>query len=300
MKIPRFLFRLTVAFITVVTLHTSTVNIANSQTKKAFLWSLESANNTIYILGSMHALKPSDYPLPQTVNQVFAEAEHLVFEIDLNKSDDPRTAQIVEQKARPDAPNESLKNALDQNTYKLAEQQVQQLGLPIQVFDDFEPWFLYLTLGGVDMAKSGYSSAYGIDRYLFEAGMNSDKEISVLETIEQQLDIFDKMPVSTQAKLLRQTIAEAQTSESELDVLADAWKSGNVNKLNNLLLESFRAYPELQKILLVDRNKNWVQQIKPLINQSDDYLIVVGAAHLVGQDSLIELMQKEGYQLKQL
>ncbi len=297
MKFDRLFSRTFLILITNLALLTCLVNPAESQAKKTFLWKLQSQKNTLYILGSIHVLRQQDYPLPAVIQEAFNDAEHLVFEVDLAKINNP---QLIQQKALPDKPNESLQNALDSETYNLAKKSAAEIGLPIETFNQVEPWFFSIAFTSMKMLQLGFNSTYGIDQYLYRAGTGQKKKISALETFEQQLDFFDKLSVPTQRELVKQSLLDLKTIESSLNLIVNSWKNGNTQKLEAYLLKDFKRYPELQKTLLTNRNKTWVLQIEPLINQSEDYLIVVGAAHLLGSDGLIQQMQRKGYKLQQL
>ena len=158
-----------------------------------------------------------------------------------------------------------------------------------------------MTLSSFQILQLGYSPDYGIDRYLYNKASLTSKKISALESVEEQLDFLDDLSIPTQNDLVKQSLQEADSLNSDLNTIVSSWKTGNVKRLEELLLDGFKEYPEVEQVLLTRRNKTWVRQIEPLINQSeDDYLIVVGSAHLLGNQGLIKLMQNKGYQLQQL
>ena len=297
MKFSRLISKTCLILITNLAFQIGFINPAESQTTKTFLWKLQSQKNTLYILGSIHVLRQKDYPLPPVMQEAFNDAEHLVFEVDLATINNP---QLIQQKALPDKPDESLQNALDSQTYSLAKKSAAEVGLPIETFNQVEPWFFSLVFTSTKMLQLGFDSNYGIDRYFYSQGKSKNKKISALETVEQQLNFLDQLSVPTQRELLKQSLVDVKTIESSLELIINSWKTGHVQKLQSVLLKEFERYPELQQAVLTNRNNKWIQQIEPLINQSEDYLIVVGAAHLLGSDGLIEQMQRKGYKLKQL
>ncbi|MEM0981211.1 MAG: TraB/GumN family protein [Cyanobacteria bacterium P01_H01_bin.58] len=273
---------------------------SESQASDAFLWEVESPENTVYLLGSIHFLRETDYPLPESIQRAFEESETVVFEADLSASESFDTVETIFQIALPDTPEESLANALDADTYRLAEAAAASLGLPMQGVDSFEPWFFFTGLSGLKLMQLGFEPDYGIDSYFFEQATLANKNIRVFETVEEQLNFLDKLSIDVQVEIVEQTISDLETLSSSTNLLVDAWKTGNVTDFENLILEGFADFPEAYDALLVQRNQNWLTDIESFINQSEDYLVIVGAAHLVGEDSVVKLLQDKGHTVEQL
>ncbi|NEQ55806.1 MAG: TraB/GumN family protein [Leptolyngbya sp. SIO3F4] len=133
----------------------------------AFLWEIESPNNTVYLLGSIHLLRETDYPLSQLIQTAFDDAENLVFEVDIADSDSPSTIETFVQAALPDSPDEVIYNALDDQTYQLAEETAAELGLPFAGFNSFEPWAFYINISVFKLLQLGFDPNYGVDSYLY-------------------------------------------------------------------------------------------------------------------------------------
>lgn len=270
-----------------------------SQTEQNFLWSVETPTNTVYLLGSIHFLSEADYPLSEPIQAAFEDAEQVVFEIDVSTVSNPENTAIVLERAQPDSENESLLSALDADSYALAEVAAAEVGLPLAGFNRFEPWFFTVTLTSLKLLQLGFSAEYGIDSYLFQQAIDADKEILALETLSDQMNIFDTLSIETQQDLLSQTLTDLAILETSFNEMRMAWTSGDTETLERLLLEGFGEYPDLEHVLITQRNQNWLEQLNPLFNQSEDALIVVGAGHLVGETGLLNQLQSRGYQLEQ-
>lgn len=278
----------------------SLANSANSQENSVFLWELESSNNTVSLLGSIHLLRETDYPLPEPIQTAFDAAETVVFEVDIAELNSPDTLETILQAALPDSPEETLLNALSPDTYRLAEAAVASVGLPLESLNQFEPWFLFINLPALKLLQLGFDPAFGIDAYLSGEANRAGKAIAALETVEQQLGFLDDLPVTIQSALVEQTILELDILESSFTALLDAWQSGDVGAFEQLVLAGFADYPEVYDVLLAQRNETWLTTIETFIDQPDDYLVVVGAAHLVGEDGLVAQLQERGYVLRQV
>ena len=119
------------------------------------------------------------------------------------------------------------------------------------------------------------------------------------ETLAYQLDRFDQLSPKLQEDMLMSTMAELDTYVGKLRDLARAWAAGDVATLEKELLSAFDKSPEVYDRLLVERNRNWLPQVDACLEQNAGCFIVVGAAHLVGPDSLPALLAKRGYRVTQ-
>ena len=127
-----------------------------------------------------------------------------------------------------------------------------------------------------------------------------EKEILGFETAREQLEFLDGLSLPTQRSLLIQTLKESLSIEEDLDLLIRAWRHGDIHFLEETLLVEMQKFPELYKTLVVNRNRAWVDKIRGLREQKDDYLVVVGTLHLVGEDGVPALLSKHGISVDQL
>lgn len=266
-----------------------------------FLWQVNSPTNTVYLLGSIHYLSEASYPLPAVMETAFAEAEVLVLEADVGSTPEAEleTGLVLLQRAAPE-PGETLGEVLSPETYGLAAQQAQALGLPLEVFQAYEPWFLAVSMTAVKLISLGFTPEYGVDQYFQQQAQTADKPVLFLETVAQQADLFEQLSVDEQRQFMQQTLAELDQTEASINAIVAAWSRGDTEAMAAILLESFENYPRMEQVFLRDRNRDWLSQIQNFLGDDEDYLVVVGALHLVGPDSLIELLEQQGYEAEQL
>ncbi|MGD1930023.1 MAG: TraB/GumN family protein [Leptolyngbyaceae cyanobacterium] len=264
-----------------------------------FLWQIETPTNTVYLLGSVHFLSADQYPLPAVMEAAFDEAEVLVLEADISAAASADAATVMIDAALPE-PGESLAEVLTPDTYELAQQQVAELGLPFGLFEGFEPWFLAVSLTSFQLIDIGFEPEYGIDQYFHGRATDADKPVLFLETVEQQFNLFEQLSIDEQRQFTEQALAEMDLLEESFNEILTAWSTGDIAGLEATLFAGFADYPEMQAIFLSDRNRDWATQIQPFLQADDDYLIVVGALHLVGPDNVLELLAQQGYQAEQL
>ena len=252
----------------------------------------------VYLLGSIHLLKAEDYPLPEPMEAAFATAETLVFEVDPAQLTSITAQMTLLAAAQPEA-GETLRT-ITPAIYGLAQQRAKELGLPLILFNDLEPWFFAFTVVPLKLMTLGFEAQYGIDLHFFKAAQNTDKTIESLESLDDQLNLFDNLSLGDQEAFLRQTLGELDSLETDMETVVGAWKEGDGAALERFLLGSFEAYPQLHDRLLSQRNQQWLPQIEGYVGQDQDYLVIVGAAHLLGEEGLVQLLRDRGYGVTQV
>ena len=140
----------------------------------------------------------------------------------------------------------------------------------------------------------------GVEMRLTQRAAQDHKPIQGLETAREQLEIMARLPDKQQREFLLYSVDDAERTASELDAMLNAWRRGDAATMAKLLQEGFDEYPDLYRPLTVERNRKWIPQIEQLLDDKEDYLVVVGALHLVGTDSVIDLLERKGYKVKQL
>jgi uncharacterized protein YbaP (TraB family) len=276
----------------------SPVHLDSAAAENRPLWKIRAKNNIVYLLGSIHYLKPQNYPLDGAIEAAFGDAKKLVFEIDLESAEGGQRERLMVVKGMY-LDGTTLKDHVAPGTYALAEKQLKALGLDIQIFNRFEPWLTALTVVGLKLQAMGFDPGQGIDRYFFRKAKKERKETHGFETLEYQLGLFDGLPERVQEALLLQSLGDAELTEAAVDAVVKAWASGDLKTLDALLLQGMRDHPELYRALIVDRNLAWLPKIESYLSQSENYLVVVGAAHLAGKDGLIEMLKAKGYAVEQ-
>ena len=163
-----------------------------------------------------------------------------------------------------------------------------------------EPWLAALTILNLQMVKAGFTSSAGIEAHFAAQAQQDGKPVLGLETLEEQLGLFDGMSREEQARMLLNTLDDIRDLESGLDTLVDAWVRGDTAMLNKELKQGFDGLPGMYQALVVDRNNSWLEKITALDADRGNHLVIVGALHLVGEDSVIALLEARGYSLRRL
>jgi uncharacterized protein YbaP (TraB family) len=260
------------------------------------VWELRGRPATVRLLGSIHFLRRSDYPLPAVVDRILEEADTVVFELDIDDLD-PMVSQMLIVRLGMLDDGRQLRDVMGNSDYRKAERLAADIGLDLGMLAGVEPWYAALNVMTLQMLKLGFEPELGLDEHLAARASAGGKEVLGLETIEFQLGLFDELPESTQSELLLQTLAEATRVEQQMDRLVSAWRHGRSEALSGELSESFREYPGVYRRLVVDRNRDWIDKILDLSDRGGNVLVVVGALHLVGKDSVVDMLRARGVQV---
>lgn len=275
--------------------HISVAGAADQQ--RHSLWSLKGKTNTVYLLGSVHFLNESEQ-LPQVLDDAYKNAEVLLMEIDMDDLD-PAEAQRVTMELGMLPAGQTLQKQLGEATYSRLMARAKDVGVDIERLNRFQPWFAAMTLVQLQLMKMGLASTSGVEQRFTTRAVADKKPIRGLETLREQLGMLAGLPAKQQREFLLYSIDDAERMAEEIDELLSAWRRGDTAALAKLLAQGFEQYPDLYRPLTTERNRRWVDQVEPLLDDREDYLVVVGTLHLVGQDSLIELLEKKGHRITQ-
>lgn len=258
-----------------------------------------SGGGEIVLLGSMHLLRADDYPLPAAVDGLIDRAETIVMEVDFDDIDLAAQQRLILEKALLPQGTE-LAEVIGAELYGVLEQDAADAGIDLELLARFEPWFLALSMLEVGMRKLGFESERGIEQYVLGLSRGDGREILGLETIEFQIGIFDALTPELQREFLAQTLTELDEAETTMNAMTDAWSAGELETLRDELLGSFDDFPGLYETLVTGRNEKWAGSLEGMLDDGKRYLVVVGALHLVGDDSVIALMTARGHRVERL
>jgi uncharacterized protein YbaP (TraB family) len=260
------------------------------------------ADNTVYLLGSFHALRDTDYPLSPAVDAAFADAERVAFELSPQEMDSPTLAPMMIAAAALPA-GKDLRSSVSPSTWTKLEAYSSERGLPLAGLSGTEPWFVSLVISMTEMQRMGLDPQQGLDRVLVARATQAGKATQGLETAAEQIAALDSMTPAEQEQALDEALADAADFRTEMDALHDKWRRGDADGLEALMGDDMRAhYPQLYQRIDVDRNNAWLPKVKAMLDDEheDDALVVVGSLHLLGDDGLVALLRKQGYTVERV
>lgn len=269
---------------------------------KPALWKLTGTKpeqvGTAYMFGTIHLLPKDVQWRTPLLERAISESDNLTIEV-LGLEDTQAAAKIfsklaisteqpeVEQRIKP-----SLQDELDA--------MIDQANIPEFALNRMESWAAALSLASAQTTNLGLSSAEGVDKKLAAQFSEQKKPIKGLETIEQQLGYFDQLPENLQRAMLTTVIEEAANSKTAFEELFNAWITGDEAALAKLSDGGLLEDPKIKEKLLVERNRDWADQLDQIMMKPGKSFIAVGAAHLVGPDSVQSMLETRGYKIEKI
>lgn len=268
---------------------------ATPATANPALWRVGDPDTTVYLFGTVHVLPPALKWRTQKIDTALAESKAVYFETDLDPA--PNEILPVLQKLGMYPPSERLSDKLSEGDRATLEKAVTDLGLPFFQLDSMKPWLAGITIAEAMITKAGYDAGSGVERKLAPSAISAGKEIRKLETVEQQLLAFADVSENAQLRFLMDGVQQMDEEAIVLDSMVKAWAAGDVEGLEKIMIEEdFQEMPEIYDAILVKRNANWARKIDELVDaEAGTFFIAVGAAHLMGKDSIIEMLEPLGH-----
>lgn len=263
------------------------------------LWVAQGVQNSVYLLGSIHLLRPQDHPLPPVIDLVYEDVDELVMELDMDDLDYVdvmvafRELGVLEDETR-------LRDLLGEELFAQASAAAEATRIPIDLLDQSEPWLAAITAQEMLAMRVGFSGELGIEQYLTSRAIADGKPIGGLETVAEQLGFLDGLPLDAQNQWFVHSLVDGLRIEMIVDNLVAAWRAGDIDYLEQELLHEAKMSPELHDAILVRRNHNWIDKLLDYLDDDRDYLVVVGAAHMVGDDGIVKLLSDRGIVISQL
>lgn len=258
---------------------------------------ISKGNEQHWLLGSIHAGKPSLYPLPDPVERAWQQSRALVMEVDMTHISQAQWQEMGAITRLVDG--KTLKDHLPMDLYRRTLIAAGQNGLTEAMLTPLRPWFAAITLTQAALERTGYRGEFGVDQHFAKRANDGGKPIVGLETLLEQLGYLASVG-DNQTLMLESTLDELPELEKGFAEVMKAWQDGDQATLINLLKEEM-APPKLQawleQTLLAERNRNWVAKWPSLPNES---FIVVGALHLYGEQGLLALLEQQGWRITPL
>lgn len=256
------------------------------------LWVIRDNDSTIYLFGTFHLLRKNTPWGQAHVDSAFASADEVWLEL-TDADDTTQLVTLIRQLGiSHDRPLSSVISAAD---WAALDGAVRNLGLNTAAFENMRPWWAAMNLTLVQLGKGGFDPAAGVEKVLTARAEALGKPLKGFESLAEQFGIFAGMSEAGQVELLRATLKEINSTPEQLDGLVTAWSTGDVDTLAGFLIDEMKqTQPEAYEKLIIRRNANWADQIEQMLRGDGTAFIAVGAAHLVGDDSVQAMLAKRG------
>ncbi|MEM9383574.1 MAG: TraB/GumN family protein [Pseudomonadota bacterium] len=264
---------------------------AASPPREALLWRVSDGEHHLLLLGSIHVLREQDLPLPAPVLDAYANTDTLVMELDV-ASAGAGTLERKLQEFGAAAPLRTLDVVFGEG-YPQLRDQLLDAGIDPTAVNGFDPWFLATVLINLNLQQLGFRGDLGVEAQLSARATKDDRETAGLETISEQLAVFESLPGQTQRIMLSEALAELGQLRDVTERTISAWRRADTQVLREELLDSLSDQPQLYRALVVERNARWLAPILAMVESPPVELVVVGSLHLLGEDSVVQLLRQQ-------
>lgn len=284
------------AILAALALWSSSINSAFADSS---VWRVQTDDRIVFLGGTVHLLRPSDYPLPVEYSQAYEQSETLYFETDLNSMTDMAVqARLLQQLSY--SGEKSLKTVLSDEAYSALQAYTDGAGLPLAMMEKFKPGMIVTTLQVMEFQRIGFTPQ-GVDAYFNTLAMGDGKTLGQLETIDDQIGFLSAMGEGNESEFILLSLSDLESTADMMDEMIAAWRVGDNQALSELFVtDMLNESPEIYDSLLKQRNLNWLPQIEEMLNSPETEFVLVGAAHLVGPDGLLALLESRGYKVSRL
>ena len=263
------------------------------------VWVATSGGNTVYLGGTFHLLRPSDYPVPEEFETAYEQADVVYFETDVAAMSDPAfAAQMMQHLTYPEGL--SLTDVIEDDTYAELVDYLAGFGVPKGSFEMLKPGILVSTLETLEFLRLGFQPS-GVDVHFTQRAISDDKPRLSLETTDEQVQLLATMGEGYEDDLISEYLDDVQEFDTSIDELVTAWRTGDTKAMNRLFVDDLKGtLRPMYDSLIVERNENWLPVILSMFNDAPTELVLVGAGHLTGPDGLVTMLRGLGYSVEKL
>ncbi len=299
----RFGFTFLLVILMVLTLSACGSEDIPEEGSKGLLYQVEGGDNQVYLFGSVHVGNEEMYPLHESVYEAFAEADVLGMEIDMmKKSEMEITGKIFQKGMYQD--DRKITDLVSEETYQDLIELLKFPGVDEEMLKKYKPWYAASELSVLAAMEAGYNPELGVENYLIERAEEEGMESLGLETISMQYAPEEKLSDKSQVIYLEQTMEEMEEVAEELEKMVADWKDGDLDMFAEIRSETIEAAEteslrKYHKALTDGRDEQMAQEIEQILHDDSGktYFITVGSLHLAGENSIVEQLEDEGYEV---
>jgi uncharacterized protein len=263
-----------------------------SSNEKHCLWRITNARAPFYLLGSVHSLQRTDYERVPLIEETIKHSQQIVFEVD-PKEDQTFAKKLAEAARLPRG--QQILGKISPKTYNYLRK-ITINGLA--EWQHLYPWAIAMLLDYPTLR--GVSSIYGVDYHVAEVARRYSKITAGLETVDEHIRVFSDMHMVEGEVVLLQALVHAGEASQRYQEEVAAWKRGDTERLYAMYAGKMKEAPTVWWRLVDRRNARWVPRIETAIKSGRPTLVVAGALHFAGPNSVIALLQRRGYKIEQL
>lgn len=278
----------------------STSVVANDvEQGQTSVWKVSKGNDAVYVGGTIHILPISEFPLPDTFTQIYKTSDTLVFEVKMPDATDIEGQQKM-MAGLAYAEGKTLKDDVSEETYQALDTYLSKFGASADQLARFKPGMVASMLVAMEAQRSQLAGE-GVDAYFMQLAERDGKRSEYLESLDFQINMLANMGAGEEDRLISETLETLPELKETLQSTIKAWREGNSQKIDELVIDTFkRESPTSYDDVFTKRNQSWLPQIEAMFGDDDQEFVLVGAGHLVGDESVIALLKAKGYTIEQM
>lgn len=264
---------------------------------------------TVYLLGSIHAADDSIYPLNDTIMSSYNASDYLAVEVDTMAITDDFDLQLELAKKMLYTDGTTIKDYLEEDLYNKMVELLKEKNSYNTLYDNYKPAFFESLFENIIIVDAGMDANEGIDTHFLNLAKKDNKSILEIETAEFQYDLLLSNPIELDQLMLASYVDYYDSNILEMKELYEAWKKGNISELEEKLLssdteeltdEEIAMLENYNQTLITDRNYGMFKALEQYMSENKNVFCVVGLGHVIGNDGIIALMEKNSYNIEKL
>ena len=263
------------------------------------LWEVKDKDTTVYLFGTIHLLPRNSAWRTPRFDKAVQSSQSLVVETLIDTAN-PKELQGLMSAMGFSSGLPPIAARVDPSKRALLETAIAKSGVPRPIFDRMETWAAAFTLLSVQFQTIGVEGEQGVESVLRKSFSDAGKQVGQLETNQEQLAFFDRLPEAAQRMLLEGSIENPAETRDKFGDMLKSWLAGDVDAIGTTFNQDLQASPELKMALLTRRNFNWSQWIEKRMAQPGTTMVAVGAGHLAGKESVQRYLRSRGYKVRRL
>jgi len=265
------------------------------------MWRIADADSEVVIFGSFHLLPADVKWRTPAFEDAMARTETTMLEADVTSPEAQGKMGALVQKYGFNEPGVTLSGLLGPDRAKRFAEVAGKYGAPMAAIENYRPWFAILSLSVVAMQQAGYSPDSGVEKVvLAEAGKQGDA-LDFFESAEDQILALTKLDGDDMLANVDLTLDQLEDFGAYSKKMLNAWRTGDGAAIEAMMIEGIReSSSDAFDALILDRNRNWAKRVDAIMKGEGDYFMAVGVGHLFGKDSLIDLLEKQGYAVSRI
>jgi hypothetical protein len=275
------------------------VLISVSSWAQSSVWMVKSGNTTVYLAGSMHILRASDHPFPAEFFRAYENSSQIIFETLTGEMEKPENMEKF-MRVSVYSDGTTLRDHISPEAYARAESFCKVNNYPMNRFIYLRPIFFLMTLTVLQTNKLGADAKRGVDAFFKEKALNDGKMITGLETVEQQINFLTSLDSAMEESQILKSIDELKQIETLFLNAVNAWRKGDEKLIAKSYPERMKDFSQAYKSIITNRNKQWLKTIEKCLKEPGNTMLIVGLAHLPGEEGIINLLRKSGYEVVKL